>query len=138
MYNLDIGRMPPLLLEEKEAMVPTAGSVTIYGSTVPLDENWLLLAVSVYVPNNSPCHAVLQMEPIVGEDRAWVDLAMTKNLPNGSDPDLVDGLLPKRVLIPGGGRLVAFIKNGNGQQAGNGYLSAHYLRFPRGAMPQGL
>ncbi len=138
MWNLDIGRMPPLLIEEKEATVPTAGSVTIHGSTVPLDENWLLIAVSVYVPNNAPCHAVLQMEPVVGEGRGWVDLAMTKNLANGSDPDLVNALLGRNVLIPGGGRLVAFIKNGNGQQAGTGILSAHYLRFPRGMMPQGL
>ncbi|GEM_PF-1112260 len=138
MWNLDIGRMPPLLLEEKEAMVPQAGSVSIYGSTVPADENWLLITVSVYVPNNAPCHAVLQMEPIVGVDQAWVDLAMTKNLANGSDPDLVNALLGRNVLIPSGGRLVAFVKNGNGQAAGKAYLSAHYLRFPRGAMPQGF
>jgi len=138
MYNLDIGRMPPLLLEEKVGMVPAGGSISIHGSTVPADENWLLITVSVYVPNVAPCHAVLQMEPIVGENRAWVDLAMTKGLANGADPDLVNALLGRNVLIPGGGRLVAFVKNGSGQSAGNAYLSAHYLRFPRGMMPQGL
>ena len=138
MWNLDIGRMPPLLLEEKSALVPMAGSVTFYGTTVPADENWLLVAVSVYVPNVAPCHAVLQMEPVVGEDHAWVDLAMTKNLSNGDDPDLVNSLLGRNVLVPGGGRLVAFVKNGPGQSAGNAYLSAHYLRYPRGAMPVGV
>lgn len=137
MYNLDIGRMPPLFLEEVEGHVPAGGSVTFHGSTVPADENWLLTAVSVYVPNSAPCYAVLQMEPIVGVDKAWVDLAMTKER-SGSDLDLLDCYVTKRVIIPGGGRLVAFVKNGSGQAAGSAWLEAHYLRFPRGAMPQGF
>jgi len=138
MYNRDIGVMPPLLIEKKSALVPAGGSVSVHGSTVPADENWLLVTVSVYVPNVAPCHVVLQMEPVVGVDHGWVDLAMTKNLPHGHDPDLVNSLLGRSVLIPGGGRLVAFVKNGPGQSAGNAILSAHYLRYPRGAMPVGI
>jgi hypothetical protein len=138
MWNLDIGRMPPFFWEQKQAQVPTAGSAYIYGSTVPADENWLLITVSVYVPNNAPCHAVLQMDAVANGSLGRVDLAMTKNLANGSDPDLVNALLGRNVLIPGGGRLAAFVKNGSGQAAGLGILVAHYLRFPRGAMPQGM
>lgn len=138
MWNLDIGRMPPFFWEQKQVQVPTAGSASVFGSTVPADENWLLVTVSVLVPNNSPCYAILQLQPVAGQGTAQADLAMTRNLANGSDADLVNSLLGRNVLIPGGGRLAAFIKNGSGQAAGTGTLVAHYLRFPRGAMPQGL
>ena len=138
MWNLDIGRMPPFFVEHKRELVPAGGDVFVYGSTVPEDENWLLVGVSVYVPHNSPCYAVLQLQAVAGTSEGQLDLAMTKNYPGGHDTDLVDAYVTKRLIVPAGGRLRAFVRNGSGQSAGDGHLVAHYLRFPRGAMPQGI
>jgi hypothetical protein len=138
MFNVDTGRMPPFFVEHKRAEVPAGGDVFVYGSTVPEDENWLLVGVSVYVPHNSPCYAVLQLQAVAGSSEGQLDLAMTKNYPHGHDTDLQDSYVTKRLIVPGGGRLRAFVRNGSGQSAGDGHLVAHYLRYPANVMPRGM
>jgi hypothetical protein len=137
-YNLDLTKMPPFHVEEQSAEVPAGGSAYVDGTTVPEDENWLLVGVTVYVPHVAPCYAVLQMEPVAGSGDANLDLAMTKNLPAGDDPDLLNAYVNRAVLVPGGGRIRAFVKVGASQGAGTAWLSAHYLRYPRNAMPRGM
>jgi hypothetical protein len=137
-YNLDTGRMPPMSWEDVTAEVPAGGGVHVDGSTVPEDEVWQLVGVSVFVPNDAPCYALLQLEPVAGEGQGRIDVAMTKNLPAGHDADLVDARVPRGLIIPSGGRLRAIVRNGGGQPAGDGTLTAIYLRWPRGRMPQGV
>ncbi len=138
MFNVDTGKMPPWFIEEQSAPIPAAGSGYVDGTTVPEDENWLLVGVTVYVPHVAPCYALLQMQPVAESGDANLDIAMTKNYPNGHDPDLLDSLVTKRVLIPGGGRIRAFVKVGSSQGAGTAWLSAHYLRYPKNTMPRGM
>lgn len=130
--------MPPMFWETIQGDVPAGGSVFINGSTVPAGENWLLIGVTVYVPNNAPCYALLKLSPQAGSFQGELDVAMTRNLPSGHDPDLCDTHVTRRLIVPAGGRLRAYIENGSSQGSGKGFLAAIYLRYPAGIMPTGF